>query len=151
MGDIIEVEVQGLKELEQELLALPDKIGGRGLQSALTSAALPIVAEAKAKVPLAHAAYRLYGGGVANPGWLMDRIVRKKVREGGNSAEVIITVTDRRQSYFWKFIEFGTSKMAAHPFLRPAFEAKATEALERFKARLQAGIAAAVTRLKFTR
>jgi len=150
MGDTIEIKVDGLKELEQDLLELPDRIADRVLQSALTSAALPIVTEARTKVPLAHAAYRLYGGGKADPGWLRDRIVRKKVKGGGNSAEVIVTIKDRRQSYFWKFIEFGTSKMAAHPFMRPAFEAKVAEAVDRFADRLKTGIASAVTKLKFT-
>ena len=149
MADVFEVKVDGLKELEEELLGLSGKIADQTLQAALTMAALPIVNEARAKVPIAHAAYKLYGGGTADPGWLRQRIVRKKVKNTANSAEVIVTITDKRQAYFWKFIEFGTSKMPARPFMRPAFENKSAEALDRFVDRLKAGIAKAVTKLKF--
>ena len=149
MADVFEVKVDGLKELEEELLGLSGKIADQTLQAALTMAALPIVNDARAKVPIAHAAYKLYGGGTADPGWLRQRIVRKKVKNTANSAEVIVTITDKRQAYFWKFIEFGTSKMPARPFMRPAFENKSAEALDRFVDRLKAGIAKAVTKLKF--
>ena len=33
---------------------------------------------------------------------------------------------------YWWLVEFGTSKMAARPFMRPAFETKKTQALEAF-------------------
>jgi HK97 gp10 family phage protein len=35
-----------------------------------------------------------------------------------------------RDSFYWKFLEFGTNKMAARPFLRPAFEANKEGAIE---------------------
>jgi len=149
MGDVFEMKVEGLKELEDELLGLPGKIADQTLQAALTMAALPIVNEARVKVPVAHAAYKLYGGGTADPGWLRQHIVRKKVKKTSNSAEVIVTITDKRQAYFWKFIEFGTSKMPPRPFMRPAFESKSSEALDRFVDRLKTGIEKAVTRIKF--
>jgi HK97 gp10 family phage protein len=38
---------------------------------------------------------------------------------------------------YGRFIEFGTSKMPAHPFLRPAFDAGANEALRVFKAEMR--------------
>ncbi|WP_449413214.1 HK97-gp10 family putative phage morphogenesis protein [Pandoraea soli] len=148
---MIEFKMDGLKDLEQDLLRLPDKIGGRVLQSALTSAALPIVKEAQTRVPIAHAAYKLYGGGKADPGWLRQRIIRKKVRQSTNSAEVIVAIKDQRQAYFWRFIEFGTSKLTAHPFMRPAFEAKASEALDRFANKLGDGIDKALTKLNYRR
>lgn len=146
---MIEVKVEGLKALQDELLQLPEKVGGKVLQGALSAAALPIVNDAKARVPQAHKAYKLYGRGVANPGWLRERVIRKKVKNSSNSAEVIVTVKDKWQSYFWRFIEFGTSKMPAHPFLRPAFEAKSREALDRFSEKLAAGIEKSIRKLKF--
>ena len=149
MADVIEIKVEGLKEFEAELLGLPPKIADQTLQAALTMAALPIVNEARARVPIAHEAYRLDGGGLATPGWLKQRIVRKKVKETSDSAEVVVTIRDKRQAYFWKFIEFGTSKMAATPFMRPAFEAKQADALARFVDRIKTGIQKAVTKLNY--
>lgn len=148
---MIEVKIEGLAELQAELLQLPDKVGNRVLQSALTSAALPIMKNAQDRVPIAHQAYKLHWGGIANPGWLRQHIIRKKVRSSKNSAEVIITIKDQRDAYFWRFIEFGTSKMTAQPFMRPAFEAKASEAVDRFKEVLAERIEKAVTKLQFKR
>jgi HK97 gp10 family phage protein len=39
----------------------------------------------------------------------------------------------RRSLWYWKFVEFGTEKMAARPFIRPAFEAMKMDALERMR------------------
>ncbi len=32
-------------------------------------------------------------------------------------------------AYYWYLVEFGTSKMSARPFMRPAFEAKKDDAV----------------------
>ena len=124
---MIEIKIEGLQALQDDLLQLSEKIGGRTLQSSLSSAALPIVNEAKDKVPMAHHAYK----------------------HSKNSAEVIVTIKDQRQAYFWRFIEFGTSKLVARPFLRPAFEAKSKEALDRFVERLTATIDKARQKLQY--
>ena len=147
---MIEFQVEGLQALEAELLALGPKIGARALQGALTAAALPIVKEARAKVPLAHDAYRLHGGGMAAPGWLRQQIVRKKARHSKHSAQTLVTFRDQQQAYFWRFIEFGTSKMDMRPFMRPAFESAKQAALDRFVAVCQANIAKASSKLHYT-
>lgn len=41
---------------------------------------------------------------------------------------------------YWVFVEYGTSKLAPAPFLRPAFDTKAHEAIDRFKAKLRQNI-----------
>ena len=147
---MIEFQVEGLQALEAELLALGPKIGGRALQGALTAAALPIVKEARAKVPLAHDAYRLHGGWMAAPGWLRQQIVRKKVRHSKHSAQTLVTFRDQQQAYFWRFVEFGTSKMDMRPFMRPAFESAKQAALDRFVAVCQGNIAKASSKLHYT-
>lgn len=42
--------------------------------------------------------------------------------------------------YYWRFLEFGTSKMLPKPFLRPAFEAHKDELSQLFVASLSAAI-----------
>lgn len=42
--------------------------------------------------------------------------------------------------FYWRFHEFGTSKQAARPFIRPAFEESAERVLEVIGDRLRAGI-----------
>lgn len=43
-------------------------------------------------------------------------------------------------AYYWRFIEFGTEKLRARPFLRPAFEATKHEALNTIVTELKRGI-----------
>lgn len=49
-----------------------------------------------------------------------------KRRRAGKSARRI----DPRDAYYWFFVEFGTAHTRARPFLRPAFEARKTVAVE---------------------
>jgi HK97 gp10 family phage protein len=143
----VEIEVQGLKELQDRLIRLPDKIGNKVLASCLGSAAQVIQKEAQGRVIIAAKPYALYGKGkgkgkgqgktIVNPGWLKKQIVKKRVRQTKSSAETIITFKDKGHSFIWKFIEFGTSKMKPHPFMRPAFEAAKQKAVDRFEERLK--------------
>lgn len=35
---------------------------------------------------------------------------------------------DKRNAFYWRFVELGTSNAPAHPFVRPAFDARQEEA-----------------------
>lgn len=47
-------------------------------------------------------------------------------------------------AFYWRFFEFGTSKMPAKPFLRPSFEAKKGEAMQAMKNKLAEKISEAL-------
>lgn len=47
-------------------------------------------------------------------------------------------------AFYWKWVEFGTSKMPARAFMRPAYEAKASEAVEKMKVRFNIRMEAAL-------
>jgi HK97 gp10 family phage protein len=134
---MVEIEVQGLKELQDRLLQLPDKLSNNVLASCLGSAALVFQKEAQNRVVTAAKDYKLYGGQKVSPGWLRGQIIKKRVRQTKSNAETIVTFKDVKHAYFWRFLEFGTSKMQAKPFMRPAFEAAKEKALQRFEDRLK--------------
>lgn len=50
--------------------------------------------------------------------------------EGG--AVMHVRVKDLQTYFYWYFLEFGTSKMQAQPFMRPAARNNWQEAIERF-------------------
>lgn len=151
----ISFEVQGLKELEQALLEIGQAASAKALFPALMSAGLPIQKEAKKLAPKATEPYYRYkkkrnsnntdeeSGSQkiqVQPGGLRKSIARKRLKESvlGNGANIAISW--RGSGFYGRFIEFGTSKYPAKPFLRPAFDAKKEEALTIFKQKLAENI-----------
>nr|WP_207728666.1 HK97-gp10 family putative phage morphogenesis protein [Clostridium botulinum] len=64
--------------------------------------------------------------------------VRKK---GGNKFVLVgIQKGDNSKIFYGKFLEFGTSKMKARPFMGPAYESKKEEAKEVIKNELRKGL-----------
>lgn len=49
--------------------------------------------------------------------------IRGRNPRTGNSDKTM-KASDPNNAYYWRFLEHGTSKMAARPFIRPAFEAR---------------------------
>lgn len=58
----------------------------------------------------------------------------KKSRLSGRSRNI------EKNSWYWFLVEFGTSKMAARPFLRPGFEASKEDAVTEIGKTLDEGI-----------
>lgn len=48
----------------------------------------------------------------------------------GNNSNVKVKGNNSRNAYYWRFLELGTVKMPAVPFIRPAFDARENEAAE---------------------
>lgn len=129
------VEVRGLRELQDAMLALPRQLDRRVLNAALSPAGRIIANEAKLRVAI-------------RTGNVRRNIRARPVRPmGGHTASVIVSVrrlsarqigklkakggkqgANASDPWYWRHVEMGTSRMRARPFLRPAFEAKKVEA-----------------------
>lgn len=59
--------------------------------------------------------------------------------ETGNSDNTM-KASNRRNAFYWRFVELGTSNMAAHPFVRPAFDTRQEEATRAAIARMNKAI-----------
>jgi HK97 gp10 family phage protein len=55
------------------------------------------------------------------------------------------------EAFYWRFLEFGTSKYSKQPFLVPAFESSKVAAIEIIKTRLAKGIEMIANKLKVRR
>lgn len=53
---------------------------------------------------------------------------------------------DQTKPFYWKFFEYGTSKMAARPFIRPSYEAQKDNAMQAMKAKLTQKISEALAK-----
>jgi len=136
------VTIQGLDVFAQALKILPANVARRVLRGAVASGGKVIRDEAKAKAPV-------FTGKVSQghppPGTLRRAIaLGRSNRSSGPGKEVYhvfvrnaatsskgrkVAVGGKFDAYYWRFVEFGTSKMAARPFMRPAFEVKKDEAI----------------------
>lgn len=142
MGDFAEVKIQGLKELNEALKLLPDRVAKNVLRGATNAGATIIRKEAQQRAPI-------YTGQVAEghppPGTLRRAIYQKQISELSGLLKQVFYVGVRRgknqrdrkgrslDAWYWRFVEFGTVKMSARPFMRPAFEAKKQAAVDAIK------------------
>ncbi|WP_447871161.1 HK97-gp10 family putative phage morphogenesis protein [Serratia fonticola] len=55
--------------------------------------------------------------------------IRGRNPRTGNS-DNSMKASNPKNAFYWRFIELGTSKMAAVPFIRPSYDAKESEAAE---------------------
>lgn len=116
MVEIIKTEIQGARELDKLLGQLPKKMGFTALRGAVRAGAKIIMEDAKARVSV-------------DTGDLRDSIRIQKVRARGTS--VTFVVGAEKKEFYGQFIEFGTSKQSARPWLRPAFDTRVKEALDK--------------------
>lgn len=112
MADV-DLQVTGLADLEARLVELGTNGGRRSLRKGLRQGANVVLAEARRRV-------RKKTGATAKATKVKD--------EGLKFEEMTFSIST---SYVGRFLEFGTSKMPAYPFLRPAAESKARESVEK--------------------
>lgn len=141
------VEVHGVKELFKKLEELENQaLSVKVIAAAMRKAFKPVLEAAKAMVPVNEGllresmtlTMRKGKGGTIQVGIRIGGGARSKQAAaagaafGGGSA-----LPPARR---WHFIEFGTSDLAAHPFLRPALDANAQQVLSLLKEELAAGL-----------
>jgi HK97 gp10 family phage protein len=142
------VKIEGLKALDRALRELPDRIANRGLRASVYAAAKIVRDEARVRAPKAA---QSLGANQPPPGTLRRSVILKHIRElSGNGRQTYYVLVRHGKKYrkqgkkgnlsqdawYWRFVEFGTRKMAARPFLRPALESKRREAVNALKKRL---------------
>lgn len=135
-------EVKGLKELDELLKAFPEKVQRNCIRSACYAGAVVWRDGAKGRVPIRKEPEGLVrmGRGASKgrlPGFLRASVRVWKVRGKSGGATITYGVGTRGMAFYGKFLEFGTSKMAARPWLRPAVDALVGWATEAMRSRLE--------------
>lgn len=138
----------GFKELADALRSLGPKVARNGLRRAVSAGAAVIRDDARQRAPVATGEMRrdimikrerdARGGDTFGAKYSVFVRSGKKSRLAGKGRNV------QKDSYYWKFVEFGTSKMAARPFLRPAFASKRDAAVDAMGQKLGEAIESAV-------
>lgn len=148
------IHIRGAAEMEAVLRQLPQALAKQALTRALRTAAEPILDEARRLAPVGRASkgrvrLRATKRGkvtISNYGKLKLnlRIITVPASQTPHSATVVVSIG---KAFWGMFVEFGTRFMSAKPFLRPAFESKKMEALNRLGNALGDEIEKAVIKL----
>jgi HK97 gp10 family phage protein len=130
------VSFEGAKEIEDNLRKVTVELQRKILGEALVAGAQPIRDEAEATV-------------VRSTGKLAQNIIieQKRSKQAASQDVLSVRVMPRRtklgapdDAHYGSFVELGTSKMAAQPFLRPAFDSKRVESLEAAAETIRVGV-----------
>ncbi|MFM0210450.1 HK97 gp10 family phage protein [Paraburkholderia sediminicola] len=122
--------IENPEALTDALRALDNVTSESVLRQAAVAGARVYFDEMKLRVPVGIRTYERKGTEIY-PGFLRDNILiayDKEQSVEGRIASYIVTWS--KQAFYGRFVEAGTSKMAANPFLRPSYEAKKTAAAE---------------------
>lgn len=130
-------EIKGLRELGRKLDELSKKASGQILRKSVRYAAKPAVDAAKQSIPQGADAHKTYKGRLVAPGFARRSIrAVTKVSRDGRSASVLLGV--RREAFYAiNFVELGTSKQPAQPWLRPALESTKDQQVSRLAEKLK--------------
>jgi HK97 gp10 family phage protein len=124
------LRLEGLEDLEAAFRQLDEVTRGDVLSGAVLKSMEPIRADAAARAPQLKRFDRR-----RTPGLLAREIVVKLGEVTTRTAEAVVGPT--KKAWYAHFVELGTSRMAAIPFLRPAYSAKRKEAQAIFAAEMR--------------
>lgn len=134
-----EIKISGLSELSQRLRTLENNVGKRIARKAMNAGASTLKQEIKHRVPILKETVPHRRKGtikrnirsktkVQHNGQVKTRIWVKSL--SGKKVSAFKQATGKSAAlnpndpFYWWFVEFGTTKMPAQPFMRPSFEAK---------------------------
>ncbi len=127
------VEIVGLKELDMALTELAWPAARRALRKGMRKGANVVRDEARAKARV-------------DTGNLKRKIRTRERSEDAGNMQFAVEVP--RSAFYGRFLEYGTSKMEAKPFLRPAAENKTEEAVSSMRDALAEAIQIEIARAR---
>ena len=132
MADDISLNINGVNDLKRALLGIPDRLRKRVLLEALRGSTVPLRAKAKSAAPVLKRATKYRKKGTVKRALA---IRTSKIAAQAGNVGVFVGVRPLKGArqrtlgaagaknpndpFYWKFLEFGTKKMTARPFLEP--------------------------------
>ena len=111
------IKIAGFRELEKAFNTLPNAVSKRILRGAMKKALKPVAVDAKSKVPVRTGKLRdsIFVGTKLAPSQEADSALKTgHIR--------VVMGTEWPEGAHGHFVEFGTSKMVAQPYMRPAWD-----------------------------
>jgi HK97 gp10 family phage protein len=136
--NVVEIKITGTAELEAALESFPRTMAKAIVKKALKSAAGIWQQEMKAKVRQGWHVWKIteYKGakykGRSREWGALSRLIGIKVSVRGDELGGTATVGPVKKGFWALFLEFGTKRMGARPFIRPAFDSRANDVLNKY-------------------
>ena len=140
MASTVTVRVEGLRELGERMKGLSEDVNKRIARAATAAGAVVIRNAAQKNAPV-------------DTGNLQKNIIVKRLPKGESTltSEHIVTIRKGRltkkqkekglgDAWYGVLVEYGTAKMAAQPFMRPAFDQNKEAAVNAIKDRIKSRI-----------
>jgi len=116
---MVDVEINGMDQLLKKLKKLPYEIQEKVVKGAIRASAKPIVQDARRLVPKDSGDLKKSIG-----------VVQRKSKQKNIVYFSVAPRLKKKHGFLAHFHEFGTVDMPAHPFMRPAFEAKGKDTID---------------------
>jgi HK97 gp10 family phage protein len=118
---MLDKKITDMDELDRSISSMVRTLDGRALENAVNAAGAEILKEVQSRAPV-------------KSGKLLASI-RELGYKKVHSAKCSISVANSKKyglRHYAVFLEYGTSKMPSHPFMRPAFEVSKQKAVDAF-------------------
>lgn len=113
--------LEGVAELTAKLTDLGVKLAAKELKGSVKAALKVALLAARASIPIGTEPHLTYRGRLVAPGFAARSLtIKTKLDKRAGSAVALLGVT-QEAFYALQFVELGTAKMPARPWLRPAF------------------------------
>lgn len=138
--------IAGADELRKSLESLKTNVARSALRHASKKAAVVVERAAEARAPVGDMPHKTYKGRLVAPGFLA-RSIHVAVRYLSRKGAVLARIGPAKEAFYGtQFVELGTSKMPARPWLVPAYEESRTEVESTFIHELRRAIVRAIKR-----
>jgi HK97 gp10 family phage protein len=111
----VTMKLEGMEALQRAIRTAPEAVKV-GSQDAVAKTSFAVAQRARSLVPVA-------------TGTLKSLIASSIHGLAGR-----VGFSDDQRAFYWRFVEYGTVKMSARPFMRPAAEAEERDFIERMRA-----------------
>lgn len=140
MANLFELDVRGDREIRKRMRHFPDRLRKKVLARSARKAMKIVLDDARATA-------RAFDDPNTPPMiWKLIVIKQARIRESGVRMRIGIAGGAKSQRknkdhpWYWRLLEFGTEKMKAQPFLRPALENNVQAVSDKFIAETNAEI-----------
>lgn len=112
--------LEGVADLTAQLNELGVKLASKELKGTVKVALQEAEHLARQRIPVGTEPHKTYRGRLVSPGFALSTLhVEVSLNKRSGAAVAILGVG--REAFYVMFIELGTSKFAAHPWLVPSF------------------------------